>query len=367
MEGLWNSILELTSQFVIPDWAALIALLPVFLLIVIVVWLILLVRRFATAGPRRRGKARVTPVPPPGTHLPGPSLAPILAAIGAFLVFWGLVVGGGALWVGVAALAVTLLAWGREGLRDYDHLDEGQAPSVPMVVHGPPPPGVHMPGPSFRPLLAALGVGVLFFGLVFGGWLLAVGVLLTVVTLLGWLFDARREYVKVVEADATGHLENIPAPSWPRRLLWAGALLVAVALLVDNGIVPPRGGTAAGGEPPQGVPGPSSEPGAGGPATGGGPEPSGPSADVTIVAEGVTFTTPDVTAPGGDFTIAFDNRDTGTPHDVDVRDSDGQVVADIDVFPGPDVRVYEVSGIEPGSYQFFCSVHANMTGSLTVE
>ncbi|HVL52866.1 MAG TPA: hypothetical protein VM344_01240 [Vitreimonas sp.] len=33
LEGFWNSLLELTSQFVLPDWEALIGLLPVFLLI----------------------------------------------------------------------------------------------------------------------------------------------------------------------------------------------------------------------------------------------------------------------------------------------------------------------------------------------
>ncbi len=33
LERLWNGILDLTSQFVIPDWGALIGLLPIFLLI----------------------------------------------------------------------------------------------------------------------------------------------------------------------------------------------------------------------------------------------------------------------------------------------------------------------------------------------
>ena len=33
LEGFWNSLLDLTSLFVIPDWGALIALLPIFLLI----------------------------------------------------------------------------------------------------------------------------------------------------------------------------------------------------------------------------------------------------------------------------------------------------------------------------------------------
>ena len=377
LEQLWNSILEFTSRFVIPDWEAAIRLLPVVLLIVIVIWLILTVRRFATAGPTRRGKTRRAPIAPAHVHMPGGSWAPVAVAIGAFLVFWGLVVGGMALWVGVAVLVLTLLLWGREALREYDALGDRQETAL-TVVHAGPPPGVHMPGPSFRPILASLGVAVLFYGLVFGGWLLAVGILLTIVTLLGWLVDARRESVKVVEADETGHLENIPEPRWPRRLLWIGALLVALAVVFDAGIVPPRpSGTAAGGPGEPGASGdPGTQPGTGGtPASGepigSTPEPGGPggppTGETTVVAEGVQFTTQEVTAPAGDFPLLFDNRDQGTPHDVDILGPDGGKVFDGDVFPGPEARTYEVTGIEAGSYQFVCSVHPNMTGTITVE
>ena len=370
LEQLWNSFLDLTSQFVIPDWEALISLIPVGLLVVIVIWLILLVRRFATAGPTRRGKVRRAPVAPAHVHMPGGSAAPILVAAGAFLVFWGLVVGGVALWIGVAILALTLLVWGREALRDYDNLGDRHTTAL-TVSHGSPPPGVHMPGPSFRPILAALGLGVVFFGLVFGGWLLVVGILLTVATLLGWLVDARREYVKVVEADATGHLENIAPPRWPRRLLWVGAFLVALAFVLDTGLVPPRGsGTVAGGpgEPSaSGGSGGSSEPGGSAPAGSGEPGSSLPAGDATVVAEGVKFTTAEVTAPAGDFSLVFDNRDQGTPHDVDIIAEDGSKAFDGDVFPGPETRVYEVTGVEAGTYQFMCSVHPNMTGTITVQ
>ena len=50
-----------------------------------------------------------------------------------------------------------------------------------------------MPGPSFRPILASIGVFLLFLGLVFRGWILAVGILFLIVALLGWLNDARKE------------------------------------------------------------------------------------------------------------------------------------------------------------------------------
>ena len=62
---------------------------------------------------------------------------------------------------------------------------------------------------------------MLMLGLVFGEWLLAAGVIALVVTLVGWLVDARGEYVKTVEADSTGHLENIPPPRAPVRVVVA--------------------------------------------------------------------------------------------------------------------------------------------------
>ena len=57
----------------------------------------------------------------------------------------------------------------------YDRDVERTQPQLPAVVHEGPPEGVHMPGPSFRPLLASLGAAILLAGLVFGAWLLAVG------------------------------------------------------------------------------------------------------------------------------------------------------------------------------------------------
>ena len=363
LDDIWTSILELTSKLVMPDWGGLVALIPIGLLVVVVIWLILLVRRFATAGPTRRGKRRMTPVAPAHIHMPGGSIAPALVALGATVLFWGLVVGGTALWIGIGVLVLTLLVWGAEGLRDYDQLGDAAVARLPAPQHAGPPPGIHMPGPSFRPVLAALGATVLFFGLVFGGWLLLVGIIILVVTLLGWLFDARKEYAKTVEADRTGHLENIDEPRWPGRTLWVGALLVVLALLADNGVFPPRSDQGAGG--PGGSPPPTTG-GGGSPAPGSqAPGASGPAADVTIVAQGIDFTTKEATAAGPDFTIAFDNRD-GAPHDVDILGG-GTKLFDGEVFTGPKVEIYEVTGVPAGQYEFICSIHSNMKGTITVQ
>ena len=81
LEQVWNSLLEFTAQFVIPDWGGLVALIPVFLLVGVVgplvtllalYWLIYVVRRPRTKvrfdeGPRPALlDAEGKPVFPPG-------------------------------------------------------------------------------------------------------------------------------------------------------------------------------------------------------------------------------------------------------------------------------------------------------------
>jgi plastocyanin len=354
LQNIWNSILEFTKLLVIPDWGGLIALLPVFMGIVVIVFFAYTLVRYMGLGPPRRRAGRIKPPPPPGIHMPGPSYAPFFAAFGSFVLFLGLVFNGPILVLGLAFLVLSLLYWGREGLREYDHLAD-EHPQLPAVVPTAPPPGVHVPGPSFRPFLAALATFVLFAGLVFGGWVLAVGVIFTIVTLLGWLSDARKEYRKVVEADATGHLENIPAPGWPRVVLPVFAFLVVAAIALNAGWLPPR--SAAGGGAAGGSPAPSGGPGG----------PGGPGG-IAITASGIKFDVATLTAPADKaFTITFDNKDAGTNHDVDIADGSGAKVFDGKDFPGPAVKTYDVPALKAGTYKFFCSIHpALMSGELTV-
>ena len=89
---------------------------------------------------------------------------------------------------------------------------------------------------------------------------------------------------------------------------------------------------------------------------------------VTITASGVAFDPTEVTAPAGTaFTLSFDNQDAGIPHDVQVKDASGAVVFKTDVFPGAAKRDYSVPALAAGAYPFVCSVHANMTGTLTAQ
>lgn len=350
MEALYNSILDLLSQVVIPDWGELIKLLPLGLAALAILWFSWTIRRFATAGPTRRAPARLTPVPPPDVHMPGGSAAPFTAALGAAALFAGLVIGGVALVIGAVILTLTLLYWGREAIRDYDHA--AGATSLPAVVHAGPPPGVHMPGPSFRPLLGAIGSAALMAGLVFGGWVLAAGVIILVATLVGWLVDARKEYVQVEAADRTGHLENIPAPGWPKGLLQASAVLFTVAVLLQAGIIPPQ--TAGGGGEPGGSPAPTTAIEA--------------KTAWTITAKNIAFDTKVIVVPADTpFTIEFKNDDPpGVTHDVDVRQTDRKTeVQNQEVVNGGASTTYQYDGLAAGEYSFVCSIHANMFGTIT--
>jgi plastocyanin len=362
-EQFWNGILELTAKFVIPDWGSVVAMLPVFILALTVLVFAVTFWKLARAPKPGRGKQRVTPMAPPGVHMPGPSWSPVFAAIGAFLLFLGLVFGGPILILGSIALVLTLLYWLVEALRIYEHEVGATAPPLPVVVHDGPPPGVHMPGPSFLPLLGALGTAMLFLGLVFGEWLLAIGLIAFVLSIAGWMTAARKEYLKTVEADATGHLEPLPNPRTPTGLLAGLAFLLVAGFVIQAGLLPPREASGAPGA--SGVPPASGEPG-----SSGAPPPSGQAADVTITARGVAFVETSFTAPADKpFTIAFINDDQGTPHNVALHEGSptGREAFKGEIFPGVATKVYEVPPMPAGTYGFICTVHPNMTGTATLQ
>jgi plastocyanin len=368
LDELWSALIRFTEQFVVPDWGALVGLLPVILAVVVVLYVTWVVYRFATAGPTRRGVRRLPPAAPAGIHMPGPSFAPVLAAFGVFLLVFGMVVGSLWLWVGLIALVITLLYWGREALRDYDHIPSvaGEHPAVGALPApaGAPPVGVHMPPPSFRPLLAAVSLTLLVAGMVIGGWALWFGLLAVVLVLLGWLRDARREYVATEAADRTGHLDLGGPPAWPRATFAALAVIILGALLLSSGILPNSGGEAL----PSGGP-VASDGGAGGSGGGGAsPAPSLPAADVVVVAENIAWLETSITVPADrPFTIAFDNRDRGVPHDIVIKEESGAELFRGDVTTGPSIVVYDVPAIPTGQYPFVCSIHTNMTGTVTAQ
>jgi len=366
MEGLWQSLLELAETFIIPDWSALVAIIPLGLAGIVGLWLAWTAYRYATIGPARRGKRRITPLPPPGLHMPGGSVAPILGATGTALLLGGLVAGGILLWLGLTLLVLALLYWGRVAIRDYEHLDP--VSRLPALVHAGPPPGVHIPAPSFRPLLGAIATFALLGGLVASGdpqpaedvrlpLVVIVSAVILAWALLGWLRDARQEYVETAKADRTGHLEPLRAPGWPKRTLIAWVVLLAVAALYQFGIVPPRSGDVAGGTAPS--PGASGAPSAGA----AGPE---------VIAKEIQFLTKELRVPAGaTFSIHFVNDDPATvSHDLDIRTPDGKtILQDQPTIAGLTEATYDYGALEGGTYVFMCSIHPipAMTGTLVVE
>ena len=344
-----QTLLGVASSVVLPDWKALVNLFPVFLALVFLAYTGFTLRKFATLGPTRRAPARVQPITPPTVHMPGGSLSPILAALGAMGLFLGLVFGGLALLIGATLMVITLLLWLREGMRDYEHNEP--APQLPAVVHEGPPPGVHMPGPSIRPFLGALGTAALFAGLVFGGWVLV----------LGWLIDFKAEFREVEKADRTGHLENIAPRRMPVRTLQVFAVLFALISLAQLGIFPPTAPATAGG-----APGASGAPAASGAGGGGG----APAGSLSLTASGFAFDKKELDAKAGaPITIFLTNKDAGTPHDVELRQKDGTPIKTVPPTQGGQSQAYTYDALQPGDYIFICSIHPidAMTGTLKVQ
>ena len=142
-------------------------------------------------------------------------------------------------------------------------------------------------------------------------------------------------------------------------------MIVAAAVLLSSGVLPNSGG---------GVPAASGAPAAGGGSAGGGtvasgtPAPSVPAADVSLSAQNIAYDTATLTVPAGKaFTLAFDNKDAGTPHNVAIRDSSGAELFKGEIITGPKSVVYDVPALPAGTYTFVCSVHPNMTGTITAK
>ena len=118
-------------------------------------------------------------------------------------------------------------------------------------------------------------------------------------------------------------------------------------------------------------PSPSPSPAASGPAgSPGASAAAGSSVTLQLTASGIAYDKTDLTAPANTpFSILFANNDAGIPHNVSIHagSAGGTEVFKGEIFSGVGTRTYTVPALPAGTYAFVCSVHPNMTGTLTVK
>lgn len=88
---------------------------------------------------------------------------------------------------------------------------------------------------------------------------------------------------------------------------------------------------------------------------------------VAISALNIAFEQKEATAPADKaFSIAFDNKDSGIPHNIEIKDANGGQAFMGEIITGPAQTTYNVNALAAGTYQFVCTVHPNMVGTLKV-
>ncbi|HVL88776.1 MAG TPA: cupredoxin domain-containing protein [Actinomycetota bacterium] len=206
--------------------------------------------------------------------------------------------------------------------------------------------------------LLAGGIGATFAGGLWGfGWIWA-ALVLVAVTVLAMIFMAKPYYQKVrfvTRAVAEGskavtgeQVDEMLRSNRPNVIMGIG--FVGLALILVLMIFKPTLGI----EPTQA------------PLT----MPSGPT--VQVAAENSNeFVQTRVSAPAGvEFSIVFENRESGVPHNVAIYTDDTAKTSVVvgELFPGPATRVMRVPALDAGTYFFRCDVHPrDMTGRLVVE
>ncbi len=91
---------------------------------------------------------------------------------------------------------------------------------------------------------------------------------------------------------------------------------------------------------------------------------------MTLTASGVAYDKQSLeVAAGTPFILTFNNNDGGIPHNVSIH-KDSPTGAEVwkgDIFSGVATKAYQVPALAAGTYGFVCSVHPNMTGTLTAK
>jgi plastocyanin len=157
-----------------------------------------------------------------------------------------------------------------------------------------------------------------------------------------------------------------------RPLLVIALLAVALALGACSGSAGPGWTYSAPTAAPPVTPAPSgaasAAPAGSAPlATGAAPSAAAGGPTVDIAALNMAYDKAEISVPANTaFVIRFDNKDPGTMHNVEIRDGSGTLVFKGDVITGPAQIQYNVQALAAGTYQFICTVHPMMVGTLKV-
>ena len=93
-------------------------------------------------------------------------------------------------------------------------------------------------------------------------------------------------------------------------------------------------------------------------------------AALALSAQNIAYDQTSLEAPANaPIQLTFSNNDNGIPHNVAIhKDSPtGEAVFTGEIITGVTSKVYDVPALPAGTYAFVCTVHPNMTGTLTVK
>jgi hypothetical protein len=384
---LFQQLFNFLEQILMPDWAGLIALIPLLFLGLVVLFGVGVAIAWRRAGRRNRSRVprRVTSgSPPPGVHMPGPSKWPFVVPIGMTLVLFALILEMNLLLLGLG-LAVSLIAilgWLWDAMGEWRQAEVGHESAAWAAAHGTPhalghgshgtaaltagpsaalvapqrpsweiepPPGVHMPGPSPWPFFAPIAVVVILFGLILSPILLIGGIILGIVAAVGWLREANKEWRSTEQHGHAVPETRDPNRAWPRRMV--PIFGTVIALSIGLALLPLGLAWLASLAPGEGEPTPVEVPAR--------PE--------IFAYNSASFDRQTLIVPSGrDFELVFHNEESGIPHNVDITESAAREILyfDGEIFNGPETRVYQVPALEEGDYYFLCRVHPNMNGTV---
>src|SRR4051794_35345232 len=171
-------------------------------------------------------------------------------------------------WVLVAVVILGLLSIARAWMQTSSRT-RSRVPKP--LAGGSPPPGVHMPGPSRWPFVAPIGAALLLFAFAlppkdasgnatgpFNIQLLAIGLIVLLISIAGWLYEAMREWRAVAQPEAA-HGTLVTAGSHSAVALMPGPAAAARRPGAFGAAAQPVVDEPAAIEPPPGVhmPGPS--------------------------------------------------------------------------------------------------------------